>query len=200
MLECNALKEKMRVLVVDNYDSFTFNLTQLIEECGSECDVVKNDRIDLNTYDRYKKILISPGPGIPSEAGSVLNLIKEFSGRKSILGVCLGHQAIAEAFGATLVQLPRPAHGIGKLVKIVDRTNYLFDGLPEEISGGLYHSWTVSPENFPACLTMTALAYDGTIMGLSHRQHDVHGVQFHLESVMTTHGRAIMRNWLSHTV
>jgi len=190
----------VNVLVVDNYDSFTFNLTQLIEECGSVCDVVKNDRLDLNALDRYEKILISPGPGIPSEAGAVCNLIKEFCGRKSILGICLGHQAVAEVFGARLVQLPGPAHGVKKSMKIMDRSKYLFDGLPGEIDGGMYHSWAVSPENFPECLSVTAQALDGTIMALSHRKYDVHGVQFHPESVMTTHGRTIVHNWLSHII
>ena len=197
MFECNACMS-MNVLVVDNYDSFTFNLTQLIEECGSVCDVVKNDQLHFNSLDRYQKILISPGPGIPSEAGDVCNLIREFSGRKSILGICLGHQAIGETFGARLIQLPGPAHGVKKSMSITEKSNYLFDGLPDEIDGGLYHSWSVSQEGFPACLKVTAKSNDGIIMALSHRECDVHGVQFHPESVMTTHGRAILLNWLSH--
>jgi anthranilate synthase component II len=192
------LGEKMRVLVVDNYDSFTFNLTQLIEECGAGCDIVKNDRVDPKALDRYEKILISPGPGVPSEAGSICNLIREFFRKKSILGVCLGHQAIAEVFGASLVQLPRPAHGTRKLMTIRDKSSYLFDGLPGEIDGGLYHSWAVSPENFPACLSVTASAHDGTIMALTHRNYDVQGIQFHPESVMTHQGAKIIHNWLFH--
>lgn len=188
----------MRILVVDNYDSFTFNLTQLVEECGAECDVVKNDRLDFNVARRYREILISPGPGVPSEAGRVRELIAEFSPAKRILGICLGHQAIAEVFGGELIQLQGPAHGIKKSMKISDTSGYLFTGLPDEIDGGLYHSWSVSPERFPDCLMVTAVAADGTIMALSHRKYDVHGVQFHPESVMTTHGRAIVHNWLSH--
>jgi anthranilate synthase component II len=199
-LECNALKEKMRILVVDNYDSFTFNLTQVVEDCGAECDVVKNDRLDFNMVRRYKKILISPGPGVPSEAGEVCKLIREFSSGKSILGICLGHQAIAEVFGGELIQPHGPAHGIKKSLKILDRSSYLFTGLPDEIDGGLYHSWSVSPGGFPECLKVIAVTADGTIMALSHREYDVHGIQFHPESVMTTHGRRIMHNWLSHVV
>ena len=192
------MKEKMRILVVDNYDSFTFNLTQLVEECGAECDVVKNDRLDFNVVRQYREILISPGPGVPSEAGRIRELIGEFSSAKRILGICLGHQAIAEVFGAELIQLHGPAHGVKKSMRISDRASYLFTGLPDEIDGGLYHSWSVSPGGFPECLRVTAVATDGTIMALSHRDYDVHGVQFHPESVMTTHGRMIMHNWLSH--
>ena len=188
----------MRILVVDNYDSFTFNLTQLVEECGADCDVVKNDHLDFNVVRQYGEILISPGPGVPSEAGMVRALIEKFSPAKRILGICLGHQAIAEVFGAELIQLHRPAHGITKSMKISDKSGYLFTGLPDEIDGGLYHSWSVSPEGFPECLRVTAVATDGAIMALSHRAYDVHGVQFHPESVMTTHGRAIVHNWLSH--
>jgi anthranilate synthase component 2 len=127
-------------------------------------------------------------------------LIRDLSPEKSILGICLGHQAIAEVFGARLVQRHGPAHGIKKSMKISDIPGYLFSELPDEIDGGLYHSWSVSPEGFPSCLRVTAVAEDGTIMALSHNEYDVHGVQFHPESVMTTHGRTIIHNWLSHTI
>lgn len=188
----------MNILIVDNYDSFTFNLIQLVAECGYPCDVVKNDRLDLGAVRRYKKILISPGPGVPSEAGNVCGLIREFFATKSILGICLGHQAIAEVFGARLSQLPGPAHGVRKQMKILDQSDYLFKGLPQEFEGGLYHSWLVSSDGFPECLKVSAVAGDGTIMALTHRAYDVHGIQFHPESIMTIHGRDIVCNWLTH--
>ena len=188
----------MNVLVVDNYDSFTFNLTQMIEENGCTCAVVKNDLLPPDISDRFDKILISPGPGTPSGAGQVCELIRRFSGRKSILGICLGHQAIAEVFGGGLTQLAHPAHGANKLIRITDNSNYLFAGLPGEIEVGLYHSWTVSQDSFPDCLKITAVANDGTIMGLSHRVYNVQGIQFHPESIMTPQGSRIIHNWLHH--
>jgi anthranilate synthase component 2 len=185
------------VLLIDNHDSFTLNLRQLIEECGRSCDIVENDRINFTTIDQYRRILISPGPGIPSESGKTCSVIREFSGRKSILGVCLGHQAIAEVFGARLARLSEPSHGVVRSVRIMERSDRLFEGLPDEIEGGLYHSWTVAPESIPACLRLTAAASDGSVMALSHREYDVHGIQFHPESVMTKHGKAILYNWLA---
>lgn len=189
---------RMNVLVVDNYDSFTFNLIQLIEECGCACEVVSNDRLRFESLHWYDKILISPGPGVPAEAGRVPDVIREFSGRRSILGICLGHQAIAEVFGGRLIRLPQATHGVRKLISIMDESNFLFAGLPSEIEGGLYHSWTVSQESLPHCLKVTAVASDGTIMALSHREYDVQGIQFHPESIMTPHGRLIIHNWLCH--
>lgn len=186
------------ILVVDNYDSFTFNLAQMIEENGGTCEVVKNDRLPSDIPDRFDKILITPGPGTPSEAGKVCDLIKNVCGKRSILGICLGHQAIAEVFGGRLTRQPHPAHGVKKLMKIMDGAHYLFAGVPGEIEGGLYHSWTVSPESLPDCLQVTAVALDGSIMALSHREHDIQGVQFHPESVLTPHGRLIIHNWLDH--
>ena len=188
----------MSILVVDNYDSFTFNLAQLIEENGYICEVVKNDHLPSPIPDRFDKILISPGPGTPVAAGSVCELIRTFSGKKSILGICLGHQAIAEVFGGRLTHLANPAHGVGKLINITDSANYLFAGLPGEIVVGLYHSWTVSQNIFPDCLRVTAVAGDGTIMALAHREYDIQGIQFHPESVMTPHGHSLIHNWLSH--
>lgn len=188
----------MSILVVDNYDSFTFNLTQLIEENGYICEVVKNDRLPSHIPDRFDKILISPGPGTPIAAGRVCELIKTCSGKKSILGICLGHQAIAEVFGGRLAHMANPDHGVSKLITITDNANHLFAGLPGEIVVGLYHSWMVSQNVFPHCLKVTAVAGDGTIMALAHREYDIQGIQFHPESVMTPHGQLIMHNWLSH--
>lgn len=199
----NPASSSMRnrdVLLVDNYDSFTLNLRQLIEECSFSCDIVKNDEIDFTSIDQYRRILISPGPGIPSESGKTCDLIRGFAGRKSVLGVCLGHQAIAEVFGARLARLSEPSHGVVKSVRIIEESDPLFEGLPDEIEGGLYHSWTVVPESVPACLRITAIASDGSVMALSHREHDVHGIQFHPESVMTKHGKTIIYNWLSREV
>ncbi len=184
------------VLVVDNYDSFTYNLTALIAETGREFSVVRNDRVTADDLLRCRKVMISPGPGTPSETGGVCDLIRGYAATKSILGVCLGHQAIAEVFGGRLVRLPRPDHGVRQNVAIADRACYLFRGLPDEIGVGLYHSWTVAPDSFPGCLKVTAVSADGTIMALSHREYDVHGVQFHPESVMTPLGRVIVENWL----
>lgn len=186
------------VLVVDNYDSFTRNLTAAIAESGRGFHLVRNDDIRGEEIARFRKILVSPGPGIPSEAGGVCDLIRNYAPAKSILGICLGHQAIAEVFGGRLVKLARPDHGIRRGVTIIDRECYLFEGLPEQIDAGLYHSWTVSPEPFPACLKVTALSAAGEVMALSHREYDLHGLQFHPESVMSPLGRTILENWLRH--
>lgn len=186
-----------KLLIVDNYDSFTYNLVQLIEEnCGCEYDIVKNDEIDFNKIVLYDKILITPGPGIPAEAGEILRLLKLYSNTKSILGICLGYQAIAEAFGGHLVQLPNVSHGISKKIKIFDERDYLFRGLPETLEVGLYHSWAVSSKQLPLCLKVTAAADDGTIMAIAHNEFDVKGVQFHPESIMTAYGKKILSNWL----
>ena len=189
---------KDKILIVDNYDSFTFNLIQIIREVSRwGWTIVKNDEIRFEEADRYSKILISPGPGIPSEAGKLLALITEFAPKKSILGVCLGHQAIAEAFGGELIKLANVVHGQRKEVIIHDRTDYLFKGLPKKFDVGLYHSWTVSPDRLPSCLKVTAAADDGTIMAIAHREFDVKGVQFHPESIMTAYGKKILSNWLN---
>jgi anthranilate synthase component 2 len=187
-----------RVLVVDNHDSFTHNLKQLINECGWMADLVTNDSLTQGNVCHYSKILISPGPGVPAEAGDVCAFVEAFAREKSILGVCLGHQALATVFGGKLVQLPRASHGVQTHVRITDKSHYLFAGLPERFEAGLYHSWTVSREGLPACLKVTAVSDEGTIMALSHNEYDVHGIQFHPESIMTPHGRTIMNNWLCH--
>ncbi|HEY0680107.1 MAG TPA: aminodeoxychorismate/anthranilate synthase component II [Chitinophagaceae bacterium] len=198
----------MKVLVFDNYDSFTYNLVHLVEKIlHQKVDVYRNDQIPMEKVKDYDKIILSPGPGIPSEAGLLLPLISEYASSKSILGVCLGHQAIGEAFGGKLINLSTVYHGVATPVKIVNaeegegvsapsRRSSLFDGLPDEIQAGRYHSWIVSDEEFPADLEITARDDNGFIMALQHKTYDVQGVQFHPESVLTPEGEKILRNWL----
>ena len=187
----------MKILVFDNYDSFTYNLVHLVEKItGEKVYVYRNDEIALADVAAYDKIILSPGPGIPEEAGLLLPLIKEYAATKSILGVCLGHQAIAEAFGGTLTNLSTVFHGVATPIKILDTRSQVLDGLPDEIEVGRYHSWIVSDENFPEQLEVTARDENGYIMGLQHKSFDVQGVQFHPESVLTPDGEKIMRNWL----
>ncbi|MEO7306301.1 MAG: DUF559 domain-containing protein [Ferruginibacter sp.] len=192
-----------RILVFDNYDSFTYNLVHLVEKItGAKVDVYRNDQITLADVAVYDKIILSPGPGIPEEAGLLLPLIKEYASTKSILGVCLGHQAIAEAFGGKLVNLTTVFHGVATPIRVshplgVTHPNAVLHNLPEEIEVGRYHSWIVSDENFPAELEVTARDENGYIMGLQHKAFDVQGVQFHPESVLTPDGEQIMRNWLN---
>lgn len=204
----------MKILVFDNYDSFTYNLVHLVEKITHEkVDVYRNDQLPLEKVKDYDKIILSPGPGIPEEAGLLLPLIKEYASSKSILGVCLGHQAIGQAFGGELINLSSVFHGVATPVKLVSRessvvsgvansrltshvSRNLFDGLPETIDVGRYHSWVVSKENFPDELEITAEDETGMIMGLQHKTYDVQGVQFHPESVLTPKGEDIMKNWL----
>jgi anthranilate synthase component II len=190
----------MKILVFDNYDSFTYNLVHLVEKIIHEkVEVHRNDQIPLEKVKEYDKIILSPGPGIPEEAGLLLPLIKEYASSKSILGVCLGHQAIGEAFGGKLINLSSVFHGVATPVKVKSeklKTSDLFEGLPDQIDVGRYHSWVVSKENFPNDLEITAEDENGMIMGLQHKTFDVQGVQFHPESVLTPNGETIMRNWL----
>jgi anthranilate synthase component 2 len=194
----------MKILVFDNYDSFTYNLVHMVEKITKQkVEVFRNDELPLEKVKEYDKIILSPGPGIPSEAGLLLPLIKEYAPSKSILGVCLGHQAIGEAFGGTLTNLSSPFHGIATPVQLIsDRmeansnVNFLFEGMPSEFIVGRYHSWVVSDQNFPTDLTITATEKDGFIMALEHKKYDVQGVQFHPESVLTPTGETILRNWL----
>jgi anthranilate synthase component 2 len=190
----------MKILVFDNYDSFTYNLVHLVEKIIHEkVEVHRNDQIPLEKVKEYDKIILSPGPGIPEEAGLLLPLIKEYASSKSILGVCLGHQAIGEAFGGKLINLSSVFHGVATPVKVKSeklKTSDLFEGLPDQIDVGRYHSWVVSKENFPNDLEITAEDENGMIMGLQHKTFDVQGVQFHPESVLTPDGETIMRNWL----
>jgi len=189
--------DKKTVLVIDNYDSFTYNLVHLINEVGYEAEVWRNDKFDLADVDKYDKILLSPGPGIPEEAGLLLDVIKTYAPTKSIFGVCLGQQAIAEVFGGTLLNLGRPMHGIATPVTVVDGDEPLFWECPQTINVGRYHSWVVSKENFPLCLKITARDHKNEIMALRHETLDVRGVQFHPESVLTEYGKQMMENWLT---
>lgn len=187
------------VLVIDNYDSFTYNLVHLINEVGYEAEVWRNDKFELADVEQYDKILLSPGPGIPEEAGLLLDVIKTYAPTKSIFGVCLGQQAIAEVFGGTLLNLGRPMHGIATPVTVVDGDEFLFWECPQTINVGRYHSWVVSKENFPSCLKITARDHKNEIMALRHETLDVRGVQFHPESVLTEFGKQMMENWLTST-
>jgi len=191
----------MRILVFDNYDSFTYNLVHLVEKIlHQKVEVFRNDQLPLEKVKEYDKIILSPGPGIPEEAGLLLPLIKEYAATKPILGVCLGHQAIGQAFGGTLVNLSTVYHGVATPVKIKSESSgkrsELFDELPDVIEVGRYHSWVVSDDNFPSVLEVTARDDNNFIMGLQHKTFDVQGVQFHPESVLTPSGEKIMRNWL----
>lgn len=191
----------MKILVFDNYDSFTYNLVHLVEKIiHVKVEVHRNDQIPLEKVKEYDKIILSPGPGIPEEAGLLLPLIKEFAATKSILGVCLGHQAIGQAFGGTLENLSTVFHGVATPVRIKSETSkvksYLFEGMPDEFEVGRYHSWVVSKENFPEDLEITAEDESGMIMALQHKSFDVQGVQFHPESVLTPRGEEILKNWL----
>lgn len=186
----------MKILVFDNYDSFTYNLVHLVEKIThGKVDVFRNDEIPLEKVKDYDKIILSPGPGIPEEAGLLLPLIKEYAASKSILGVCLGHQAIGESFGGKLVNLSTVYHGVAMPCRFIKDTP-LFKGLPQTIDVGRYHSWVVSDENFPEELEITAVDEHNYIMALQHKNLDVQGVQFHPESVLTPLGETILRNWI----
>jgi anthranilate synthase component 2 len=186
----------MKIVIIDNYDSFTYNLSHLVKELGAEVTVVRNDQFALPELEAYDKIILSPGPGIPSEAGLLLDVIKTYAGKKPILGVCLGHQAIGECFGAQLTNLSEVFHGVA-----TEGTQFgndpIFAGLPQRITMGRYHSWVVSKENFPFCLEITAESDEGQIMALRHKEYDIHGIQFHPESVLTPEGRKIIENFIA---
>lgn len=191
----------MKIVIIDNYDSFTYNLSHLVKELGAEVTVYRNDQFELPQLETFDKIILSPGPGIPSEAGLLLDVIREYAGKKPILGVCLGHQAIGEAFGGQLENLSEVFHGVATPCKILGgenakRTEPLFAGLPETITIGRYHSWVVSKEGFPACLEVTAESDEGQIMALRHREYEIHGIQFHPESVLTPEGKTIIKNFI----
>lgn len=187
----------MKILVFDNYDSFTYNLVHLVRELGyDQVDVVRNDRLDLDRAADYDKIILSPGPGIPAESGLLLELIRRYAPTKSMLGICLGEQAIAESFGGRLENLAEVYHGVATEVTVT-APDPLFEGLGERFEAGRYHSWIVSDEGLPAELRVTARDEQGRIMALAHRSYDLRGVQFHPESVLTPQGRRMMSNWLS---
>lgn len=189
----------MKILVLDNYDSFTYNLVHLVKALGyTDLEVHRNDRIEIGEIKKYDKILLSPGPGIPSEAGILQPVIREYAASKSILGVCLGHQAIGEVFGGTLINLSHVFHGIATPIKTICKDK-LFAGIPDEFPVGRYHSWAVDTIGFPSdVMDITAVDADGKIMALSHKTFDVKGVQFHPESILTEYGDVILKNWLEN--
>ncbi len=189
----------MKTIIIDNYDSFTYNLYHLLNESGTETEVVRNDKFRLEELERYDNIVLSPGPGIPSEAGLLIETIKTYAGKKPILGICLGHQAIGECFGAKLLNLPNVFHGVQTPVSLLGNS-YLFSGLGTEIEVGRYHSWVVNPQGLPDCLEVTAVSEEGQIMALKHKEFNIHGIQFHPESVLTPEGKRIIRNWLDHQI
>ena len=187
----------MKIVIIDNSDSFTYNLSHLLKELGAEIDVVRNDKFEVKDLEQYDKIVLSPGPGIPSEAGLLLDVIRTYAGRKPILGVCLGHQAIGEVFGASLENLKEVYHGVQTEGTQLGN-DYIFEGLPERVMMGRYHSWVVAKDSVPECLEVTAMSDDGEIMAMRHRQYDIHGIQFHPESVLTPEGKTIVGNFLKH--
>ncbi len=188
-----------KIVIIDNYDSFTYNLSHLLKEVGADVDVLRNDQFRLEELQQFDKIVLSPGPGIPSEAGLLLDVIRAYAPTKPMLGVCLGHQAIGEVFGARLLNLDDVVHGVATPCRIV-ASDPIFDGLLSRITVGRYHSWVVSQEEFPSCLEITAVSDDGgsvpNIMALRHREYEVHGIQFHPESVLTPEGKIIIKNFL----
>lgn len=187
----------LRVVVIDNYDSFTYNIVHLLKDLGvKKIVVLRNDQFQLSDLESFDKIILSPGPGIPSEAGLLLSVIERYASTKSILGICLGEQAIGEFFGAKLENLSEVYHGIATPIEILKNENGIFKDFPSKIQVGRYHSWVVSLSQFPDCLEITASSEDGCIMALKHRKYDVQGVQFHPESVLTPEGKRILFNFL----
>lgn len=187
-----------RFLVFDNYDSFTYNIVHTLRQLGISPDVVRNDKIDLEDIEQYDKIVLSPGPGIPTEAGLLMPLLDRYASTKSILGVCLGHQAIGQHFGAKLRNLSKVYHGLQTPINITVNDDYLFDGLPQNINVGRYHSWVVDADGLPPELEITAADENGEIMALRHRKLDIRGVQFHPESILTPDGIKIIENWVKN--
>lgn len=192
----------MKIVIIDNYDSFTYNLSHLVKELGAEVTVLRNDAFQLKDLEAFDKIILSPGPGIPSEAGLLLEVIKTYAGKKPILGVCLGEQAIGEAFGGKLTNLSEVFHGVQTPISIKNdqlkmKEDYIFNGLPNEVPVGRYHSWVVDTDGFPECLEITAVSREGFIMALKHKEYDIHGIQFHPESVLTPDGKTMIANFLN---
>ena len=186
----------MKIVIIDNYDSFTYNLSHLVKEMGADVTVFRNDQFSLDSLEAFDKIILSPGPGIPSEAGLLLDVIRTYAGKKPILGVCLGHQAIGEAFGGRLENLSDVFHGVATPCHIT-ADSPLFQGLSKDITIGRYHSWVVSREAFPECLEITAVSDEGQVMALQHRQMPIYGIQFHPESVLTPEGKEIIKNYIN---
>ena len=190
----------MKILVLDNYDSFTYNLVHILAELGyrEDMDIIRNDKIDIQEVEKYDKILLSPGPGIPDEAGILKEIIKVYGPTKSIMGVCLGHQGIGEVYGSKLVNLDEVLHGVVSNITIVDPGERLFENLPVMFSVCHYHSWVIDSKNIGEALQITAVDPRGLIMGVRHKTFDVRGVQFHPESILTEHGKEIIKNWLGN--
>ena len=185
----------MKIVIIDNYDSFTYNLSHLVKELGAEVTVLRNDQFELSDLEPYDRIILSPGPGIPSEAGLLLDVIRTYAGKKPILGVCLGHQAIGEVFGAKLENLSEVFHGVATPCHIT-KEDVVFNGLPADITIGRYHSWVVAREGLPGCLEVIAESDEGQIMALRHKTLPVRGIQFHPESVLTPQGKTIINNFI----
>lgn len=190
------MKRPLRVVVIDNYDSFTYNLVHLVRHLGADVTVYRNDQFVLADLETFDKIILSPGPGIPAEAGLLLDVIRTYAGRKPILGVCLGHQAIGEVFGGSLTNLSDVFHGVATEGTQL-QNDPIFASLPRRITMGRYHSWVVDRDTLPACLEVTAESDEGYVMALRHRDYDIHGIQFHPESVLTPQGGTIVSNWLA---
>ncbi len=187
----------MKILVLDNYDSFAYNLVYILRELHDNVEVHRNDKITLEDVNDYDKILLSPGPGVPSEAGIMQDLIKMYASSKSIMGVCLGHQGIGEAFGASLENMTDVLHGVAENAIVSDVSEKLFRNIPQSFKVGRYHSWSVLGDTVPDSMNITAVDEQGRVMALAHKKYDVRGVQFHPESVLTEHGKQIMANWLA---
>lgn len=187
----------MKIVIIDNYDSFVYNLSHLLKELGAEVTVKRNDQFQLEELEAFDKILLSPGPGIPEEAGLLLDVIRTYAGKKPILGVCLGEQAIGEVYGGSLTNLDEVFHGIQSTITLTT-PDYLFEGLPSQIQVGRYHSWVVDQKGLPDCLEVAAVSKEGYIMALRHKTLDVRGVQFHPESVLTPDGKQMLANWIQH--
>lgn len=187
----------IKIIIIDNYDSFTYNLSHLLKELGADVTVVRNDKFRIEDLEQYDKIVLSPGPGIPSEAGLMPQVIKAYAGRKPILGICLGHQAIGEAFGAKLLNIGNVVHGVATPAHLTQK-DYLFNGLPDELEVGRYHSWVVDDKDLPDCLEVTSRSDDGYIMSMRLREYDIRGIQYHPESVLTPKGKEIINNWLNN--
>lgn len=187
----------MKIVMIDNYDSFTYNLVHLVRELGADITVYRNDQFQLDELEKFDRIMLSPGPGIPEEAGLLLDVIRTYAGKKPILGICLGEQAIGQVFGGTLVNLSDVFHGVQTPCTITVR-DYLFEGLPSQIQVGRYHSWVVSAQTMPDCLEAIALSDEGQVMALRHKTMDVRGIQFHPESVLTPDGKKMIENWLNN--
>ena len=185
-----------KMVLIDNYDSFTYNLVHYLEELNCDVVVLRNDEFEIEELQSFDAIILSPGPGIPSESGLLLEVIKTYASTKKILGMCLGHQAIGEVFGATLVNLDTVFHGVSTTITITDTTETLFSNLPQQIEVGRYHSWVINPTDLPETLEVTSVSENGEIMSIRHKNFNVKGVQFHPESILTPSGKTILANWI----